>query len=87
MRTAPRIAIPVVISGRKSGSQTPICSAPTLTACRNRLIDAIGMVGDSDAEILAEELRLAVESLEFVVGRIDPEAVLDTVFHSFCLGK
>ena len=39
------------------------------------------------AELAAENIRLAVRSLERVTGRSDPEAVLDRVFASFCIGK
>jgi tRNA modification GTPase len=40
-----------------------------------------------DVELAAEELRLALTSLDFLVGRVDVEAVLDVIFSSFCLGK
>lgn len=40
-----------------------------------------------EVEFAAEELRLAVRSLDFLVGRVDVEAVLDVIFSSFCLGK
>lgn len=40
-----------------------------------------------DVELGAEELRLALRSLDFLVGRVDVEAVLDVIFSSFCLGK
>jgi len=39
------------------------------------------------AEIAAEELRTALRALDFLLGRVDVEAVLDVVFQSFCLGK
>ena len=39
------------------------------------------------AEIAAEELRAALRALDFLLGRVDVEAVLDVVFQSFCLGK
>jgi tRNA modification GTPase len=38
------------------------------------------------AELLAEELRAALRELDFLVGAVDVEAVLDVVFQSFCLG-
>ena len=58
-----------------------------LRACSRRLQEVMLEVRSTDPEILAESLRVAVENLEIVVGRIDNEAVLDTVFRSFCLGK
>lgn len=39
------------------------------------------------AEIVAERLRRAAAALDFLVGKVDVEAVLDVVFQSFCLGK
>ncbi|MFK7836953.1 MAG: tRNA uridine-5-carboxymethylaminomethyl(34) synthesis GTPase MnmE [Sulfitobacter sp.] len=43
--------------------------------------------GYSTYEIAAEELRMAVRSLETVVGRIGVENLLDEIFSSFCIGK
>jgi tRNA modification GTPase len=39
------------------------------------------------AEIAAEEIRTALRALDFLLGKVDVEAVLDVVFQSFCLGK
>lgn len=39
------------------------------------------------AELLAEDLRLAVLALERLLGRIDVEDVLDQLFAGFCIGK
>ena len=39
------------------------------------------------AELVAEEIRAALRALDFLVGRVDVEAVLDVIFRSFCLGK
>ncbi|MFD3188902.1 tRNA uridine-5-carboxymethylaminomethyl(34) synthesis GTPase MnmE [Sedimentitalea sp. HM32M-2] len=38
-------------------------------------------------EVASEELRTAIRALEFLVGRIDVENLLDEIFSSFCLGK
>lgn len=38
-------------------------------------------------ELAAEQLRLAADALGRIVGRIDPEDVLDQVFARFCIGK
>ncbi len=38
-------------------------------------------------EILAEELRSSIMSLESLVGRVDVEHILDDIFASFCIGK
>ncbi len=38
-------------------------------------------------ELLAEDLRTAIRSLDSLTGRIDVEAVLGEIFSSFCIGK
>jgi tRNA modification GTPase len=38
-------------------------------------------------ELLAEDLRRAGVALERLLGHVDPEAVLDRLFASFCIGK
>lgn len=39
------------------------------------------------AELTAEELRVAVHSLGQVLGRVNPEDILDVIFREFCIGK
>jgi len=46
-----------------------------------------GLADGREAELVAEDVRLGARSLERLSGRIDPEAVLDRVFASFCIGK
>jgi tRNA modification GTPase len=38
-------------------------------------------------ELAAFELRIALEALEGIVGKIDNERVLDSIFSKFCIGK
>ena len=38
-------------------------------------------------ELVAAELRAALQALDFLIGRMDVEAVLDAIFQSFCIGK
>lgn len=38
-------------------------------------------------ELAAEELRIALEALGEIVGKIDNEAMLDRLFSTFCIGK
>ncbi len=44
-------------------------------------------LGPDGYEIAAAELRLGINALEALVGRIDAENLLDEIFASFCLGK
>lgn len=43
--------------------------------------------GEAAVEVAVEEIRTALRMLDFLVGRVDVEAVLDVIFQSFCLGK
>lgn len=38
-------------------------------------------------DLIAEELRMAAQALDQLVGRIDVEDVLDILFRDFCIGK
>ncbi len=68
---------------------------PATTRSRHRLLLQEGVehldraLDDlaAGAELAAESVRLATRALERITGRSDPEAVLDRVFASFCIGK
>ena len=68
---------------------------PAVTRGRHRALleEAVGHLEraladiPNAAELAGESVRLALRSLERVTGRSDPEAVLDRVFASFCVGK
>jgi tRNA modification GTPase len=47
---------------------------------------SISVVGEGE-ELAAEDLRLAVQSLGKLLGRVDVEDVLDVIFREFCVGK
>lgn len=55
-----------------------------LTIARDGLRRARGM---EEAEFIAEELRLAAESIGRITGRSGVEDMLDVLFSSFCIGK
>jgi tRNA modification GTPase len=38
-------------------------------------------------DLLAEDLRIAIRSLDSLIGRVDVENVLGEIFSSFCIGK
>ena len=42
---------------------------------------------DADLELVAEDLRAAISALSALVGRIDVEEVLGSIFARFCIGK
>ena len=44
-------------------------------------------VAEAKDELVAEELRMASQSLGRLLGRVDVEDVLDKIFREFCIGK
>ena len=58
-----------------------------VTALREADGSISAALASAHSEIRAEELRLALQSLGRLNGRVDAEAVLDVVFSSFCIGK
>ncbi len=57
-----------------------------LTACLAAL-DRFLAGGAPDAELAAEDIRLAARSLGRITGRVGVEDMLDIVFRDFCIGK
>ncbi|TPE52552.1 tRNA uridine-5-carboxymethylaminomethyl(34) synthesis GTPase MnmE [Amaricoccus solimangrovi] len=47
----------------------------------------LAQIRNDRPEIGAAELHRAVRALDFLVGKVDVDAILDKVFESFCLGK
>ena len=43
--------------------------------------------GISNPELIAEDMRSSIVSLDTLIGRVDVENVLEEIFSSFCLGK
>jgi len=50
-------------------------------------VDALGRDGGGDAVLLAENLRVAHRSLAGIIGIDATEAMLDSLFGRFCIGK
>jgi tRNA modification GTPase len=67
--------------------------APVITRARHRqaLEEAVRALerslAQSETELFAEDLRLAVRSIGRITGRVDVEELLDVVFRDFCIGK
>jgi tRNA modification GTPase len=68
-------------------------AAPPLTRLRHRrAVDESRSALDrartaSEAELRAEDLRLAARALGRITGRVDAEDLLDVIFKDFCIGK
>lgn len=63
--------------------------ADCVERCAGHIVAALNLVESSgvEAELLAEELRLAGRCLAAIGGVIDVEDVLDRIFGEFCIGK
>ena len=89
--------IPELIEALSGIVQMAAGSAETMAITQGRhrkqietCLDALQSIGLSNslpAELAAEQLRIAADALGRIVGRIDPEDVLDQVFARFCIGK
>jgi tRNA modification GTPase len=42
---------------------------------------------DEDFDKAAEDLRLATRNLGMIVGKVDVEEILGSIFNDFCIGK
>jgi tRNA modification GTPase len=54
----------------------------SLNIARNRIAH-----GETNSEIIAEDIRMSVRALDPLIGNVGVENILDEVFSSFCLGK
>ncbi len=58
-----------------------------LEQCLNFLIDFSKKNKEEDFDMAAEDLRLATRHLGMIVGKVDVEDVLGSIFNDFCIGK
>lgn len=58
-----------------------------LERCLHHLDRVVAMGAELPAELVAEDLRLAIRALGEVAGRVGVEEMLDRLFSSFCIGK
>ncbi|MER3355755.1 MAG: tRNA uridine-5-carboxymethylaminomethyl(34) synthesis GTPase MnmE [Hoeflea sp. D1-CHI-28] len=83
--------IGTVLSGRAAGSG--LATRDRHREAMVRGLEALNAacellpLGETSADLAAEEIRTAIRALDSLVGRIDIENVLDEIFASFCLGK
>ncbi|MFN0134300.1 MAG: tRNA modification GTPase [Phycisphaerales bacterium] len=80
-----RRAIADVASGR--GLAALPRHREALGRARDHLAEARRLAISGASEVVAQELRLALDALGEVVGRIPPDEVLGRVFSAFCIGK
>ena len=72
-----------------TGGEPALLSRERDRAALVAALEALGLAMRllDEPELAAEQLRLASSALERLVGRLDPEMVLDRLFTSFCIGK
>jgi tRNA modification GTPase len=87
LRLALRSRVKTALSGSDFPAVTRLRHRALLAEALEHLRRALDRLPLGDAELVAEDARLAARALERVSGRIDPDAVLDLVFASFCIGK
>ena len=58
-----------------------------LNACLNELDNFLKKDQKQDIEMSAEDLRLATRHLGAIVGKVDVEEILGSIFKDFCIGK
>ena len=58
-----------------------------LTACLKEIDNFLIKDQAEDIEIAAEDLRLATRHLGGIVGKVDVEEILGSIFKDFCIGK
>lgn len=94
-RTGAGVSELVAAIGRIVSETAAGDDSPAITQARHRqqieacleALKGVGPMSPLSPELAAEQLRLAADALGRIVGRIDPEDVLDQVFARFCIGK
>jgi len=58
-----------------------------LEQCINHLKNFKNKNGNEEFDKAAEDLRLATRHLGMIVGKVDVEEILGSIFNDFCIGK
>ena len=70
------------------GGEAPVVTRQRQRSALEETLSALRRMPQAKgAELLAEELRLALRGLGRLVGRVDVEELLDRIFAEFCIGK
>jgi len=78
------------VQQRLDGGGAPLLTRPRHRQALSEALAALrhGLEAPADrAELLAEDLRLAMRAVGRITGRVDVEELLDFVFRDFCIGK
>jgi tRNA modification GTPase len=82
----------LLLAGVASGVDHPVAINARHQACFERVRTSLNAASSTlqqgePPELVALELREAMQALGEVTGRVDVEEILDVVFSSFCIGK
>ena len=88
------VALRQLLSDKAKAARAPAL-APSLSRCRHHVEKALThlraahhvVLFDEPAELMALELRLALEQIGEMVGAIYTDDLLDRIFSRFCIGK
>ena len=58
-----------------------------MVQCVNHLTNFLDKNDKKDFDKAAEDLRLATRHLGMIVGKVDVEEILGSIFNDFCIGK
>ncbi len=58
-----------------------------LKECLNEIDKFLKKDQNKDLELAAEDLRMATRHLGSIVGKVDVEEILGSIFKDFCIGK
>ncbi|MBO0698946.1 MAG: tRNA uridine-5-carboxymethylaminomethyl(34) synthesis GTPase MnmE, partial [Zavarzinella sp.] len=83
-----------LLAEKARGARAPAL-APSLSRCRHHVEKALNhlraahhvVLFDDPAELMALELRLALDQLGEMVGAVYTDDLLDRIFSRFCIGK
>jgi tRNA modification GTPase len=73
--------------GSESGILTRERHRKALDSTKMALDRAVAENASGRLDIVAEELRVAAQTLGRLTGRVDVEDILDVIFRDFCIGK
>lgn len=58
-----------------------------LNECLKEIDNFLKKDQNKDLELAAEDLRMATRHLGSIVGKVDVEEILGSIFKDFCIGK